>query len=66
MRLEHIEVDESFVKSADRLVEFDADDLPSPGVGFERFFELLNQEQPQAVTQEVFDDEVLKTYGRKP
>ena len=65
MRLEHVEVGESFVKSVDRLVEFDAGDLPSPGVGFEQFFERLNQEEPRPITQEVFDGEVLKAYGRK-
>ena len=66
MVLKRIDIDGQVVKSADRVVEFDADDLPAPGAGFERFFAGLNSELPKAMSQDKFDAEVIKTYSRKP
>jgi hypothetical protein len=65
MVLKSIDMSEKVVKSADRVVEFDADDLPTPGAGFERFFASLNAELPESVSQEKFDAEVLRKYSRK-
>jgi hypothetical protein len=65
MVLKPIDISAKVVKSADRVVEFDADDLPAPGDGFERFFASLSAELPESISQEKFDAEVLKAYSRQ-
>ncbi len=66
MKLKYIDVNRKVVKTADRVVGFDASDMPSPGVGFEQFFERLNGGTNRPISHDAFDAEVLKMYERKP
>jgi hypothetical protein len=53
-----------YIESEDRLIKFDASDLPQPGSGFERFFEALSADEQ--ISPEQFDAAVIETYGRSP
>jgi hypothetical protein len=63
MRFEPIETSQGFIKMKG-VVEFDADDLQTPGAGFQQFFRHLTQDQ--SISQAKFDAEVLATYQRQP
>lgn len=63
--MKQLNIDGKPVAQAEEVVEFDADDLPAPGTGFEKFLAILNAEQKQTISQQAFDADVLKTYGRK-
>lgn len=66
MEMKQLKIHGKPVAHAEEVVEFDADDLPAPGAGFEKFFASLNADQEQAISQQAFDADVLKAYGRKP
>lgn len=66
MQMKQLNIHGKPVEHAEEVVGFDAGDLPVPGSGFEKFFAALNAEQKQTISQQAFDADVLKTYGRKP
>lgn len=66
MEMKQLKIHGKPVEYAEEVVEFDADDLPTPGAGFVKFFKELNAERENPISQQAFDADVLKAYGRKP
>jgi hypothetical protein len=62
MKFELVKQSAKFIERQDRVVEFKKTDLPAPGSGFEGFFKAISPEGQ--LSEEAFDDVVIKVYGR--